>query len=79
MTYRVSSAHEENGERVYAVSTTSFIDNGEGGVGALELAEVEFSDGRFQPVEGGTRHLKADLVLFAMGFTGPERGHWSSS
>ena len=74
MTYRVSSAHEENGERVYAVSTTSFIDNGEGGVGALELAEVEFSDGHFQPVEGGTRHLKADLVLFAMGFTGPERG-----
>ena len=74
MTYRVSSAHEENGERVYAVSTTKFVDNGQGGVGALELAEVELVDGRFQPVEGGTKHLKADLVFFAMGFTGPERG-----
>jgi glutamate synthase (NADPH/NADH) small chain len=74
MTYRVSSAHEENGDRVYSVSTTAFIDNGEGTVGALELTEVEFVDGRFSPVEGGIRQLKADLVLFAMGFTGPERG-----
>ncbi|MGA9148734.1 MAG: glutamate synthase subunit beta [Candidatus Nanopelagicales bacterium] len=74
MTYRVSSAHEENGDRVYSVNTTAFIDNGEGNVGALELTEVEFVDGQFSPVEGGIRQLKADLVLFAMGFTGPERG-----
>lgn len=74
MTYRVSSAHEENGTRVYAVNTTAFVDNGQGNVGSLEIAEVEFSDGQFKPVEGGTRHIKADLVFFAMGFTGPERG-----
>lgn len=74
MTYRVSSAHEENGTRVFAVNTTRFVDNGQGGVGTMELAEVEFVDGRFEPVAGGTRHIKADLVFFAMGFTGPERG-----
>ena len=74
MTYRVSSAHEENGDRVFAVNTTAFVDNGEGRVGSLELDEVEFVDGQFRTVEGGGRQLKADLVLFAMGFTGPERG-----
>lgn len=74
MTYRVSSAHEENGDRVFAVNTTAFVDNGEGRVGSLELDEVEFVDGQFKTVDGGGRQLKADLVLFAMGFTGPERG-----
>jgi glutamate synthase (NADPH/NADH) small chain len=35
--------------------------------------EVELVDGRFQPIEGSERHLPAELVLLAMGFTGPER------
>lgn len=74
MIWRVSSAHEENGERVFAVSTTRFVDNGEGGVAGLDLVEVEFKDGKFNEVPGSQRHLPADLVLFAMGFTGPERG-----
>ncbi len=74
MTYRVSSAHEENGERVFAVSTNRFVDNGAGSVGALELVEVEMRDGRFEAIEGSTREIPADLVLFAMGFTGPEQG-----
>ena len=52
MTYRVSSAHEEGGERVYAVSTEEFLDDGEGNVRALRLVEVEMVDGRFQPIEG---------------------------
>jgi glutamate synthase (NADPH) small chain len=70
--YRTSSAHEEGGERVYAVSTTRFLGD-EGRVTALELAEVTMVDGRFQPVEGSTRQIPADLVLLAMGFTGPEQ------
>jgi len=74
MTYRVSSAHEENGDRVFAVSTTRFIDNGSGAVSALELVEVEMRDGRFEPTEGSAKKIPADLVLFAMGFTGPEKG-----
>lgn len=74
MTYRVSSAHEENGERVFAVSTNRFVDSGTGEVSALELVQVEMRDGRFESVEGTTQQIPADLVLFAMGFTGPEKG-----
>ena len=73
MTYRVSSAHEENGERVYASSTTEFLADEEGNVRALRLTEVKFQNGRFEPVPGTGREIPADLVLLAMGFTGPEQ------
>jgi glutamate synthase (NADPH) small chain len=74
MTFRVSSAHEEGGRRVYAVSTQEFVTDEAGHVRALRLVEVEFSGGRFEPVPGTERDLPADLVLLAMGFTGPEQG-----
>ena len=75
--YRVSSAHEEAGERLYAVSTERFV--GEGGhVTGLEAASVEVTreGGRMvvTPKPGSSVTLKADLVLLAMGFVGPERG-----
>jgi glutamate synthase (NADPH) small chain len=73
MIYRVSSAHEEGGERVYSVNTVGFDDDGEGRVAALRLTEVELVDGAFTPVEGTERVLPAQLVLLAMGFVGPER------
>jgi glutamate synthase (NADPH/NADH) small chain len=73
MTYRVSSAHEEGGERVYSVSTQQFLGDEQGNVRALRLVEVEMRDGRFQEVEGTEHEIPADLVLFAMGFTGPEQ------
>src|SRR5262249_11482158 len=71
---RVSSAHEEGGERVYSVSTTDFVGTEDGAVRALRLTEVEMRDGRFEPVAGTERELRADLVFLAMGFVGPERG-----
>jgi glutamate synthase (NADPH/NADH) small chain len=74
MLYRTSSAHEEAGDRVYAVSTKEFLDDGEGNVAQLHLVEVELVDGRFQEVDGSERTIPAQLVLLAMGFTGPERG-----
>jgi glutamate synthase (NADPH/NADH) small chain len=74
MIYRVSSAHEEGGERVYAVSTQTFLGDDDGRVRGLRLVEVELVDGRFTPVEGSEREIPAQLVLLAMGFTGPERG-----
>jgi glutamate synthase (NADPH/NADH) small chain len=74
MTFRTSGAHEEGGERVYAVSTQEFVTDQAGHVRALRLVEVEFSGGRFEPVPGSERDLPADLVLLAMGFTGAERG-----
>ncbi len=70
MTFRISSAHEEAGDRVYAVSTQEFLDDGSGRVRALRLVEVDAS---FQPVAGSEREITAGLVLLAMGFTGPER------
>ena len=81
MIYRVSSAHEEGGERVYSVSTQEFAggpaDDGDGGHGrvrGLRLIDVELSGGKFVPVEGTEREIPCELVLLAMGFTGPERG-----
>jgi glutamate synthase (NADPH) small chain len=70
MIFRVSSAHEEGGERVYAVSTEEFV--GDDRVRSLRLSEVALTDGRFAPVPGTSREIPADLVLFAMGFTGAE-------
>ncbi len=78
MIYRVSSAHEEGGERDYAINTTSFIGDGQGNLAALATVRVEqtFTDGRmsFDPIPGTEEEIPAELVLLAMGFVGPERG-----
>jgi len=76
MIYRVSSAHEEGGDRVYAVSTEEFVAGPSGEddrVRALRLTEVALDRGRFAPVPGTQREIPCDLVLFAMGFTGAEQ------
>jgi glutamate synthase (NADPH/NADH) small chain len=72
--HRVSSAHEEGGERVFAVSTEKFTGDADGNVTGLSLYEVEFRGGRFERVDGTDRQLKADLVFLAMGFTGVDKG-----
>jgi glutamate synthase (NADPH) small chain len=75
--FRTSSAHEEGGERVYAVSTQRFLGDGEGCVRQLQALTVEMTrdGGRldFKPVPGTEFTLDVDLVLLAMGFVGPER------
>ncbi|WP_433262178.1 glutamate synthase subunit beta [Actinosynnema sp. CS-041913] len=73
MVYRVGSAHEEGGERLYAVSTVEFLGDADGAVRALKLVEVAASGGRFEPVPGTEREIPAELVTLAMGFVGPER------
>jgi glutamate synthase (NADPH/NADH) small chain len=70
--YRVSSAHEEGGERVFSVNTERFI-GADGHVTGLRAHEVEMRDGRFEKVDGTDFELGTDLVLLAMGFVGPER------
>lgn len=74
---RTSSAHEEGGERVFAVNTQSFTDDGAGNVAGLVAHEVtqEIVDGRpsFVEVPGTTFELPCEMVFLAMGFTGPER------
>ncbi|MDP9236437.1 MAG: glutamate synthase subunit beta [Chloroflexota bacterium] len=71
--FRVSSAHEEGGERVYSVNTERFVGEEDGTVRALVAHEVEVVDGRFEKVEGTDFELPCELVLLAMGFVGPER------
>ncbi|HET9647224.1 MAG TPA: glutamate synthase subunit beta [Microlunatus sp.] len=72
MIYRVSSAHEEAGDRVYSVSTSEFVGT-DGRVSSLRMSEVKFDGGKLVAVEGTEREIPADLVLLAMGFTGPEK------
>jgi glutamate synthase (NADPH/NADH) small chain len=74
---RSAAAHEEGGERLFAVSTQRFLGDGDGRVAALELAEcqVEMAGGRprFATLPGTERRIPCDLVLLALGFSGPER------
>ena len=70
--FRVSSAHEEGGERVFAVNTEEFIGR-DGHVTGLRLHEVTMRAGKFEKVTGTDFELQADLVLLAMGFVGPDR------
>jgi glutamate synthase (NADPH/NADH) small chain len=72
MLYRVASAHEEGGERVYAVNTKEVLGDEDGRVRALRLVEVRRGDKGFEEVEGTDREIPAQLVLLAMGFLGPQ-------
>ena len=73
MLFRVASAHEEGGERVYAASTKEILGDEHGKVSGLRLVEVAFENGTFTEVEGTERVIPAQLVLLAMGFLGPQR------
>jgi glutamate synthase (NADPH/NADH) small chain len=74
---RTSSSHEEGCERDWAVTTKAFKDDGHGNVAALVGARVEWARDeatgqmKMREVPGSEFEVKADLVLFAMGFTGP--------
>ena len=76
--FRVSTAHEEGGERLYAISTKHFSGDTSGRVTTLHGVKVEMvregGQTRFVPQPGSDFELKADLVLLAMGFVGPEQG-----
>jgi len=75
--FRTSSAHEEGGDRLYAVATTELAGDASGQVRTLHGHKVNrvARDGRvsFEPVPGTAFEMKADLVLLAMGFVGPEK------
>ncbi len=71
--FEIASAHEEGGERSYLSSTVAFLGNDAGEVQALRVAQTEFVGGKRVPMSGTERDIPADLVLIAMGFSGPER------
>jgi len=68
---RMSAAHEEGGERVFGVNSTSF-EGTDGHVTGLNLVSGTRVPGGFVADEGTDAHLRADLVLLALGFTGPQ-------
>jgi len=69
---RTSSSHEEGCDRDWSIATKSFV--GEGGkVKELIGAKVEWRDGKMQEIPNTEFKLKADLVLLAMGFMGPQQ------
>jgi glutamate synthase (NADPH/NADH) small chain len=70
--FRVAGAHEEGGQRVYAVNTKQILGDELGRVTALRLVEVTPGAGGFVEVEGTEREIPAQLVLLAMGFLGPQ-------
>ncbi len=70
MQLRTSHAHEEGCDRQWSVSTTKF--SGQNGhVTKLHAHRVKFENGKFTPMPGTDFEMDVDLVLLAMGFTGP--------
>ncbi|HEV7194981.1 MAG TPA: FAD-dependent oxidoreductase, partial [Pedococcus sp.] len=71
MLFRIASAHEEGGERVYAASTKEVLGE-DGKVSGIRLVDVRMGDRGFEEVEGTERVLPTQLILLAMGFLGPQ-------
>jgi len=75
---RTDYGHQEAAQRdgkdprVYSISSTEFVDNGNGHIKAIRTVDVVMKDGKFENVPGSEREWEADLVLLAMGFLGPE-------
>ena len=70
MQLRVESSHEEGGVRDWSVATTRFTGDEQGNVKQLHGVRVG-PPPKFEPIPGTEFTLDADLVLLAMGFTGP--------
>jgi glutamate synthase (NADPH/NADH) small chain len=70
---RVESSHEEGGKRHWSIATTAFTGDENGNVRKLHAVRVG-EPPKFEPIPGSDFTLDVDLVLLAMGFTGPVRG-----
>ncbi len=73
MLYKVTSAHEEGGKRLYSVNTVEFLGDEQRRVRALKLVDVHRGADGFEPVAGTEREIPAQLVTLAMGFVGPQK------
>ena len=76
--YRTDYGHQEarhqfnEDPRIYAISAIKFLSSSNGHVTGIETNGVEFVDGQLHNIPGSEKEWKADLVLLAMGFLGPE-------
>ncbi|MDO5738928.1 MAG: glutamate synthase subunit beta [Ornithinimicrobium sp.] len=69
--HRVGESHEEGGERVFGVNTLEVIAS-QGSVTGVHIVDGQRVDGHFDAHAGTERTIPADLVLVALGFTGPD-------
>ena len=67
---RTSSSHDEGCERDWSIVTKRAIGTN-GQLTALECTRVGWEGGKMREIEGSEFTVKADLVLLAMGFLGP--------
>jgi glutamate synthase (NADPH/NADH) small chain len=67
---RMESSHEEGGQREWAIATTKFTGDAQGTVKQLHAVRVGPAP-NFEPLPGTEFAMDVDLVLLAMGFTGP--------
>ena len=72
MQLRVEGAHEEGGTRAWSIATTKFTGDANGNVRQLHGIKVG-PPPKFEPIAGTEFVMEADLILLAMGFTGPVR------
>jgi glutamate synthase (NADPH/NADH) small chain len=72
MQLRVEGAHEEGGVRQWSVATTKFTGDENGNLKQLHGIKVG-PPPKFEPIPGTEFVMDADLVLLAMGFSGPVR------
>lgn len=76
-TLKTTSSHKEGVERNWSISTKEFVTDEEGNLKALKTVEIEWShvEGkpRLQEIPGTEKEWPCDLVLLALGFTGPEK------
>lgn len=68
--FEVQSAHEEGGKRVYLASTVEFVGDASGNLTGLIVCETEYVGGGRRPTAGTEKTIPADVVLFAMGYSG---------
>ncbi|MXO86715.1 glutamate synthase small subunit [Altererythrobacter aurantiacus] len=69
---RTSSSHEEGANRDWSILTKRVVGDGTNVTG-LECVRVEWKDRQKQEIPGSEFTLPADLILLAMGFTGPTK------
>ena len=72
MQLRTESSHEEGGVRDWGIATTKFTGDEHGNVKLLHAVRVGPAP-KFEPLPGTEFTIEADIVLLAMGFTGPVR------
>lgn len=83
MILMTSSSHDEGVNRDWAITTKEFIDDGNGKLKGLRVADIKWGakpDGKmgFEEIPGSDRVMPCELALLAIGFVGAEKGQMIS-